>query len=134
MKKILLLILVCPLFSSAQKIAPKYEHDTLYTSSGYKIYKGQTLQIGSPTSESGRFRYINIKSDTKTKSLVNRAVTVIKMKNYGISVLGNGYIEIIGTIIFNDGSKGYVDLHIAFDKAIGGSPGEIIVPEEFRDK
>lgn len=57
------------------------------------------------------------------------------MKNFGISVLGNAYIEITGTITFKDGSKGYIDIHMAFDNAIkgfAGLPGELIVPDEFK--
>ena len=59
------------------------------------------------------------------------------MKNFGISVLGNGYIEIVGTFTFKDGSKGYIDIHMAFDRAIENSlnlPSELIVPDEFRNK
>ena len=43
-------------------------------------------------------------------------------------------IEIIGKINYSDGSKGYIDIHMAFDNAIkglAGLPPELIVPEEF---
>ena len=52
-----------------------------------------------------------------------------------MSSLGNGYIEIIGSIVFKGGSKGYIDIHMAFDKAIEGFPGspaELVVPEELK--
>ncbi len=137
MKTLLTALLFLPLLSVAQKPIPRYQNDTLYTSSGYKIYKGLTLHFGSPTGTRGNFRYVNIKSDTKVAALVNNFIVVKKMKNFGISVLGNAYIEIFGSIIFKDGSKGYVDLHIAFDRAIENSldlPSEIVVPDEYRNR
>jgi|GWRWMinimDraft_7_1066015.scaffolds.fasta_scaffold06090_2 hypothetical protein len=137
MRHFLLVLLYTPLLSVAQKPVPRYENDTLYTSSGYKIYKGQTLLFGNPTGNRGNFRYINIKSETRTASLANNTIVIKKLKNFGISVLGNAYIEIIGSIKFKDGSKGSVDLHIAFDRAIENLlslPSEIIVPDEYRNR
>jgi hypothetical protein len=137
MKQLLAALLFCPLLSVAQQQLPRFENDTLYTSSGYKIYKGITLHFGKPTGNRGNFRYINIKSETKIASLINNSIVVKKMKNFGISVLGNGYIEIYGNVIFKDGSKGYVDIHMAFDRAIENSldlPSELIVPDEYRNR
>ncbi len=137
MKKLLFTLLLYPLISIAQKPIPRYENDTLYTTSGFKIYKGQTLYFGKGTGSSGRFRYVNIKSETASAVLANNSIVVKKMKNFGISVLGNGYIEIIGNITFKDGSKGYIDIHMAFDRAIENSPNlpsELIVPDEYRNK
>jgi len=137
MKTILLILLSFPLLSTAQRSQSKFENDTLYTSSGFKIYKGQTLHFGKGTRKNGKFRYINIKSETAATSLANNSIVVKQLKNYGISQLGNGYIEIIGSIVFKDGSKGYVDIHMAFDHAIENSPNlpsELIVPAEFRNK
>jgi hypothetical protein len=137
MKKLLSCLLICPLISIAQKPLPRYENDTLYTTSGYKIYKGQTLQFGKGTRSDGRFRYVNIKSETFSAALANNSIVIKKMKNFGISALGNGYIEIIGSIKFKDGSKGFIDIHMAFDRAIENSPdlpSELIVPDEFRNK
>jgi hypothetical protein len=137
MKKLLTLLLCIPLFATAQKSESRYENDTLYTTSGFKIYKGQTLHFGKGTRPDGKFRFINIKSDLSSYSLANNSIVVKKLKNYGISVLGNGYIEIVGTITFKDGSKGYIDIHMAFDRAIENSlnlPSELLVPDEFRNK
>ena len=49
--------------------------------------------------------------------------------------MGNGYITIIGSITYKDGSKGGINMHVAFDKAIESFDGdsEIIVPIEFRN-
>jgi len=137
MKKLLFLFLLSPLLSIAQQTVPRYENDTLYTSSGFKIYKGQTLQFGKGTGTNGRFRYVNIKSETPYATLANNSIVIKKLKNFGISVLGNGYIEIIGRITYKDGSKGSIDIHMAFDRAIENSPdlpSELIVPDEYRNR
>jgi Short C-terminal domain len=137
MKKLLFSFLLCPLLSTAQKILPRFENDTLYTSSGYKIYKGQTLQFGKGSGRNGKYRFINIKNGARAKSLANNTMVIKQLKNYGISVFYNGYIEITGVLTFKDGSKGYLDIHMAFDRAIENSlklPSELIVPDEFRNK
>lgn len=137
MKKIVVLLFVFPVTLFAQRSTGTFVNDTLYTSTGFKIYKGMTLHFGTGKGEDGKFRYVNIKNDVSYKSLVNNSIVVKKMKNFGISVLGNGYIEIIGTIVFKDGSKGYVDIHMAYDHVLEDyprSPPELIIPEEFRIK
>jgi hypothetical protein len=137
MKIILSVLLLYPLYACTQNTAPRFENDTLYTSSGYKIYKGQTIQFGKPTGNNGKFRYVNIKNGTTSAYLTNNTIVIKKMKNFGISALGNGYIEIFGGILYKDGTKGLVDLHIAFDRAIENSlnlPSELIVPDEYRNR
>ena len=69
--------------------------------------------------------------------MTNKKIVITKLKNYGISALGNGYIGIVSPLIYKDGSKGYIDIHMAFDNAIENSPelpSELIVPDEFRNK
>lgn len=61
--------------------------------------------------------FVNIKSETTNAALTNNSIVIKKMKNFGISVPGNGYIEIIGTLKFKDGSKGYIDIRMDFDRA-----------------
>jgi Short C-terminal domain len=137
MKKLLFVLMLLPFVSIAQKPLPRYENDTLYTSSGYKIYIGQVLHFGIGSGSGGKFKYVNIKNDIPYNALKNNSVTVKEMMNYGISILGNAYIEIIGSIVFKDGTKGGVDIHMAFDRAIeysGKSPGELLVPDEFKFK
>ena len=137
MKCFLLLLLLIPAAVIAQPAHPRFVNDTLYTSSGFKIYKGQTLHFGKGTGRDGKFKYISIKSETSFSSLMDNSIVIKKLKNYGISVLGNGYIEIIGHIVFKDGSKGSVDIHMAFDRAIEDDPAvpsELIVPDEYRNK
>jgi len=123
--------------SAAQGQVPRFVNDTLYTTSGFTIYKGQTLYFGKGSGRNGKYRYININSGASSSSLANSSVFIRELKNYGISVLYNGYIDIIGTITFKDGSQSYLNIHVAFDRAIENSlklPSEIKVPDEFRNK
>ena len=149
MTKLLFAIFVCPLFALAQNAKPRFENDTLYTSSGYKIYKGQTLQFGKGTGKNGTFRFIIFKNGGTSSALQNASILIKELKNFDISSWANGYslyelttygfgnrfIEITGTINYKDGSKGYIEIKMAFDKAIENFPdlpSELIVPAEFR--
>ena len=137
MKKVLFVFLLLPLISTAQEPGPRFENDTLFTTSGFKLYKGQALQFGKGTRKNGTFRFINMRSDLSSRSLTNNSIVVEKLSHFGISSLGNGYIQVEGSITFKDSSKGYVVLHMAFDRAIENSadlPSELIVPAEFRNK
>jgi len=142
MKKIVALIIV--IFSihslsaqTAPKPLPRFENDTLYTSCGYKIYKGDTLHFGYPTRKrDGNFRFIRIISSTGSFAISNKWMIVEKMSDYGVSELGNVYIKIKGKVKFHDG-LGTVKIHMNFDKAIESLPGlpsELIVPDEFKPK
>ena len=128
MIKLLILFLFMPVLSSAQKPLPRFENDTLYTTSGFRIYKGQTLQFGIGIRKRGAFKYINIKTDHSSSSLAGNNFIVNRLTNFGVSQLNNSYIEIKASITFRDGSKGGIDIHIAIDSAINSS--ELIVPEE----
>ncbi len=130
MVKFLIPFLFIPLLSSAQqKRIPRFENDTLYTGTGHRIYDGIKLKFGTGVrNNSGSFLYINIKTEQNSAALTGNSFTVNRMLNFGMSVLKNTYIEIKGTVIYKDGSKGGVDLHISIDSAI--STGEIIMPED----
>ena len=120
----------------AQDPKPTYKDDTLYTTCGYKIYRGQTLQFGKGTGPKGKFRYISIKNGIPAASIINHSIIVKELKNVNLSPLDFGHVDIIGTIIFRDGSKGAIELHLIFDKAIENAsdlPTELIVPPEFRN-
>jgi hypothetical protein len=118
-------------------IDPAFQHDTLYTSCGYKIYPGQLLQFGKATGSRQRFKYVNIKTRTMPGTLQNNQVLVDKLTDYGISKLGNGYITVTGTLYVNGNDRGPIEMHIAFDHAIENLPlipSEIVVPERFRKR
>lgn len=128
------------LISKQQAIAmhkPALEDDTLYTSCGFKIYKGQFLQFGEATGINGRFRYVNIVNPIPHSALENKQILVWDIKGLSFSVLGNAYIDIIGTLTLKNKRTREVEIHLAFDHAIEnipGIPGELVVPDEFRGK
>jgi len=137
MKKILLFFLLSPIVLSAQKLVPRFENDTLYTTSGYKIYEGQILTFAEGTGKKGNFRYINIKGGISDSKLTNMSVVVKQLSNFTISALGNGYIRILASITYEDGSSGEINFNMAFDRAIESFPGlpsELVVPDEFKAK
>jgi hypothetical protein len=134
MKRILFSFLLYPIVTIAQKPVPRYENDTLYTSSGYKIFIGQTLEFAKGTERDGKFRYIKIKNGFLSKTLANSTVIVKEIKKYSTTVLGNNYIDLTGYITLKNGSKEIIVLHIAFDRAIENSPvlpSELKVADEF---
>ena len=134
MKRFLILTLFAAKSLSAQKYS-KFENDTLFTSSGYKIFKGQTLTIDKGSGPKGEFRYLKIKGNDNPKRLKNKRLLVERLFDYYMSGLGNEYIEIHGYLIDDQNQRKFIRMKLIFDKAINGFngfPPEIIVPEEFR--
>ena len=135
MKKIFAFCCLIPILSAAQKL-PRFEKDTLYTSSGYKIYKGQVLQFGKGT-QGGKFLYVNVKTKVARHMLDNHAVLVKELKGFDMSILKNGYIDVKGTLIVNGNPLEDIEIHLSFDYAIENLPhipSELIVPNEYRGK
>jgi hypothetical protein len=136
MKKITFILLLCPFVIIAQR-SPRFENDTLYTSGGYKIYKGQTLTFAEGTGKNGNFRFAKIKGNDSPGILANKAVVVEEVSDFKISGLGNAWIRIHGELIKNNGERKRINFNLAFDKAIEGLQGmapELIVPDEFKNK
>ena len=71
MKKLLLFILLSPTLLIAQKLVPRFENDTLYTTSGYNFYKGQTLTFAVGTGKKGKFKSVKIKGRDNRITLTN---------------------------------------------------------------
>jgi hypothetical protein len=140
MKKALFVLLLSPLLSTAQGSLPRFENDTLYTSSGYNIYKGQTLFLGKGTSDAGYFKFVKFHYSTyrsTTYLLQNSTVLVKKLKNFKNSAAGESSIEIMGTVTYPDGKKEDTYLVMNFERAtedFAGLPAELIVPAEYRNK
>ncbi len=140
MKSIIFLAFFCPLLSVAQTTLPRFDNDTLYTSGGYPIYKGQTLQLANGTSAAGYFRFIKFHTNmarTDTYILQNSSIEVDKLKAYKYSSPDNNSIRISGTATYKDGKKADVDFIMNFERvieAIDGLAAELTVPEEFRTK
>ncbi len=136
MKKIIFILLLSPVIIIAQKL-PRFETDTLYTSGGYKIYKGQTLTFAEGSGKNGNFRYAKIKGNDAPGILANKSVVVEDVSDFKISGLGNAFIRIHGELIKNNGERKQIIFYLAFDKAIEGVQGmapELIVSEEFKNK
>ena len=140
MKKIILIFLLFPFIAKAQSVLPRFENDTLYTTSGYKIFNGQILQLASGTAENGKFRFIKLQNGGENLDAFRyerTSILVRKLSDYVISGLGNHYIGISGTVTYKDGSKSKINIDINFDRAIenfAGLPSELIISEEFKNK
>ena len=142
MKKLLFLIITYSSLS-AQSNLSKYENDTLTTSTGFKVYKGLTLKIGTGSMPDGDFKFIRVNansmfayhSNTGYQGLANQAnsfkrdysgLTFEVKKIMERGTKKNGYVyyaKIMATIV------GY---EIDIENAI--KTGEIEVPEEYKPK
>ena len=140
MKKLLLILLLCPFLLTAQKTMPRFENDTVFTSIGYKIYKGQILHLASGTSEAGYFRFIKFHSSMARNDsyiLQNSTIVVNKLKAFKNAEQDNSNIRVLGTVTFKDGKQAEIDILMNFEKAIEsfeGQAAELTVPEEFINK
>jgi hypothetical protein len=133
MKKLLITILILPVFCFAQKKLPRLEGDTLYTTNGTKWYIGQTLKLTEGSEKNGNFRFIRNAWGTEGIHLTNTLVAIKEFKKFVITGLNNAYIYMKISATFKDGSKAGGELKILFDKALlpyDGKPAEIIVPDQ----
>ena len=140
MKKLIFTLLVCPLLSTAQNSLPRFVNDTLYTTSGYNIYKGQVLHLGTGTSDAGYFKFIKFHPSlvkTNTYSLQNATLLVSKLRNYKSGGTDENTIRIMGTVTYKDGKKEETDIIINFERAtenFAGLAPELIIPAEFKTR
>lgn len=140
MNKLVFTFFLFPLISTAQQTVPRFENDTVYTTSGYKIYKGQILQLATGTGENGKFRFIKLQNGGANLDAIrfqNSSIRVKKLSDYVISGLGNHYIGISGEITYKDGSTSKINIDINFEKAIENFAGllsELTVPEDFKNR
>lgn len=131
MKKIIVIILLCPLFSTAQDALPSFQHDTLYTSGGYKIYEGQVLHLANGTSEAGYFKYIKFRMyRTDTYNLQNSSIKVDKLKRFKNSGQDDYSILVLGKVTYKEGKQEDIEIVLYFDDAINAD--ELTVPVEFK--
>ena len=140
MKKILFLLLLSPLFSTAQINLPWFQNDTLTTTGGYKIYKGQILQFATGSLSAGYFSFIKFHQNmakNNTYTLQNGTMLVKSLKGYKYSGPDNNSIRIAGTITYKDGKKEEADILMNFERATedyDGQLSELNVPEQFKRK
>ena len=140
MKKLLLALLLCPLLSTAQSNLPSFQNDTLTTTGGYKIYKGQILQFGAGTSAAGYFNFIKFHQSmakNNTYTLQNGSIQVKNLRGYKFSEPDNNSIRIAGTITYKDGKKEEADILLNFERATedyDGQASELNISEQFKRK
>jgi hypothetical protein len=140
MKKLLFTLLLFPLLSNAQSNLPWFQNDTLTTTGGYKIYKGQILQFATGTSAAGYFNFIKFHQSmakNNTYTLQNGTLLVKNVKAYKFSSADNNSIRITGTITYKDGIKDEADILLNFERATedyDGQASELNIPEQFKRK
>lgn len=140
MKKLLSLLLLCPLFSTAQNAQPRFQNDTLTTSGGYKIYKGQILQFANGTSAAGYFNFIKFHvslAKNNTYILQNSTLRVKNLKGYKYAGPDNNSIRIAGTLTYKEGKQEETDIIMNFERATqdyDGQPAELNIPEALKRK
>jgi hypothetical protein len=135
-RNILIVILLLPFSLIAQDPKPRFENDTLYTASGYKIFKGHTIEFANGLERYGRFKYVTVKNGILSTSLTDCPVVVNSFKKFWLSGLNNGYILFDGYLKRKNGVSEYIVLQMAFDRAIENSPvlpSEIKVADSFRN-
>jgi hypothetical protein len=140
MKKLLFALLLCPLLSTAQINLPWFQNDTLTTTGGYKIYKGQILQFATGSLSAGYFSFIKFHQNmakNNTYSLQNGTMQVKSLKAYKYSGPDNNSIRIAGTITYKDGKNEEADILMNFERATedyDGQASELNIPEQFKRK
>ena len=65
MKKILFTLLLCPFIAVAQENKPRFENDTLYTLSSYKIYIGKTIEFAIGLERYNRFKFVSSEREVR---------------------------------------------------------------------
>ena len=122
---------------------PKLENDTLFTSSGYKIYVGQTLTLGTGSTPDGDFKFIRQNSTgfgtiisttdnnayNKSQFSLPRNMAGHKCQVKKIATRGNKRIGFKYEPLVTFGVGKY---EIDVDNAINS--GELSVPDEFKPK
>ncbi len=130
------LILFFSIDSFCQAPVSRYENDTVYTLSGFKVYNGLTLEFNKGNLRDGRFKYVTPKNGFLSQTLTNAKVEITKIKKFSVSVLGNAYVDLKGLITLKNGKREVIVLHMAFDALIENCPYlpcELKVPDEYRN-
>lgn len=146
MKRFLLFAAFAFIFHSSQSqdsTGTRYDNDTLYTRSGFKITDNQMLKIGTGSMPDGDFKYIRISStsffqyqgndayrsqknaaNSLAASTAGHQYKVVRIDKRGNKKHGFKYLPIINV--------GAVRYEVDIDNAIAS--GEIDVPEQFKAK
>ncbi|MET3538407.1 SHOCT domain-containing protein [Chryseobacterium limigenitum] len=122
---------------------PKFENDTLTTSTGFKVYEGLNLKIGTGSMNDGDFKFIrtnassmfNYYSTTGYQGLVNQANS-FRRSNSGLTfkvkkIMTRGNKR-NGFVYYVKIGSGLINYEMDVENAI--KYREIIVPDEFLPK
>lgn len=123
--------------------APKFENDTLTTSTGFKVYGGLDLKIGTGSMNDGDFKFIrtnassmfNYYSTTGYQGLANQANS-FRRSNSGLTfkvkkIMTRGNKR-NGFVYYVKIGSGLINYEMDIENAI--KSGEIIIPDEFLPK
>ncbi|WET47420.1 SHOCT domain-containing protein [Chryseobacterium indologenes] len=143
MKKLVLLFIMVIFGISYAQNTPKFENDTLTTSTGFKVYEGLNLKIGTGSMNDGDFKFIrtnassifNYSSTTGYQGLANQANS-FKRSNSGLSfkvkkIMSRGS-KTNGFVYYAKIGNGLMNYEIDLENGI--KSGELIVPDEFLPK
>ncbi|WP_415328933.1 SHOCT domain-containing protein [Chryseobacterium sp. MMS23-Vi53] len=143
MKKVLLIFTLLFFGIYYSQTAPKFENDTLTTSTGFKVYVGLDLKIGTGSMNDGDFKFIrtnassmfNYYSTTGYQGLANQANS-FRRSNSGLTfkvkkIMTRGSKK-NGFIYYAKIGSGMINYEVDLENAI--KSGEITVPDEFLPK
>lgn len=135
-------LLLLSLLSFAQQEA-KLENDTLTTSTGFKVYEGLELKIGTGSMNDADFKFIRTNasslfrysSTTGYQGLANQGNS-FRRENSGLvykvkSIMARGSKK-NGYVYYVKIGRGLINYEVDLENAIRS--GEIIVPDEFMPK
>lgn len=143
MKKLLLAFTLFIFGISLSQSLSKFENDTLTTSTGFKVYEGLDLKIGTGSMNDGDFKFIrtnasslfNYSSTTGYQGLANQANS-FRRSNSGLTFKvkkvmprgnkKNGYVYYVKI------GSGLINYEMDIENAI--KSGEIIIPDDFMPK
>ncbi|MGL6126771.1 Short C-terminal domain-containing protein [Chryseobacterium ureilyticum] len=143
MKQVLLIFTLLIFGISYSQTAPIFENDTLVTSTGFKVYEGLDLKIGTGSMNDGDFKFIrtnasslfNYSSTTGYQGLANQANS-FKRSNSGLTfkvkkIMPRGNKK-NGFVYYAKIGSGLMNYEVDLENAIRS--GEVIVPDEFLPK
>ncbi len=137
---IIAFILSISITIKAQDELPRLDNDTLYTTSGFKITKKQTLKLGMGSTPDGSFKFVRINSaslfgynsdrpnaanyaNAGPRSMAGHEYKVLKIEKRGTKKTGYVYYCVL---------PGLPRYEIDVENAI--AVGEISIPAEFRQE
>ncbi|WP_326980988.1 SHOCT domain-containing protein [Chryseobacterium sp. MYb264] len=140
MKKAALIVTLLISGISYSQTSPKFENDTLTTSTGFKVYEGLDLKIGTGSMNDGDFKFIrtnassmfNYYSTTGYQGLANQANS-FRRNNSGLTfkvkkIMTRGNKR-NGFVYYAKIGNGIINYEVDIENAIQSH--EIIVPNEF---